>query len=248
MWVLIILVTAFISSAIIIGNTIQQARDFYSDTFRWREHEYSKIAKLSAGISSEKVKETLGSPLFVRKSKDGLLTESSFRGRDYWVQTISDSSGTVKLLAVTACDDDFKPEIQSPVGRIVLNESRFDSTNKTPLAVRYFLSGATANSFFYDEYNLGNPGFYKTYLIGIDDACPALANYALDLAHQGQWPFAMQNAYEAAPYSATDEIVAAFRVNSIVNTYAETDVFTSAETLLGSFQIGVDRILIRTAR
>jgi hypothetical protein len=246
-WVLLILAAVFVSSVITIGHAVLQARDLYSDTFRWRQEEYRKIGSLAAGISSEKVKETLGSPLFVRKSQDGSLTESSFRGRDYWVQTISDLSGTVRLLAITACNLDFKPEIDSLVGRIVLNESRFDSTNGAPSGIRYGLSGATANSFFYDEYYLGNPGFYKTYLVGIDDACPAVANYAEDLAAQGELPFIIRNLRQADPYSADNQVVAAFRANSVINTYAETDVFTKPDQLLSSFQIGVDRILIRTA-
>ncbi len=100
-------------------------------------------------------------------------------------------------------------------------------------------SGATANSYYYDEYYFGNPGLYKTYFVGINDACPYKATNDLRL------PF-LTSAYTKATFRPEDQAVKAFRADAVANTYAETGP-SADQHALEAFQIGASRILTRTA-
>lgn len=251
-FVLLFLVAAALPTAYAVTQLVSIGRDYYRDTYLWRDDEYDKIASLHGGISIAKVEEILGSPLFVRASEDGSLTESTFEGRDYWVQAVHDQQGTTQLIAVTSCAADFRPRIETPFGRVVLNESVFDSLTIEPYELRYFLSGATANSFFFDAYAGGNPGLYKTYFLGINDACPAVRNYAIE----GQIDVFEYGYYDGVDFASGESTFEDFRANSVINTYAETylaastrpdvGIFIEPSRILESFQIGVDRLLTRT--
>ena len=143
----------------------------------WRQQEYGKIAQLRGGLTLERFRELLGVPMFVTSSKDGQIpTEYLFHGRDYWVQALADTLGTVQLMTVTSCDDHFQPRVGGFTGSnpslqpIVLNQTRLNQSGPSPGRLRYFTSLATSNSYYYDEYYMGNPGNYKTYFVGLNDA------------------------------------------------------------------------------
>lgn len=207
------------------------------------DQEYRKLAMLRGGLSLAYFEQVLGVPMFVTGSPDGKYTQSLFRGPDYWVQAISDAWGAVQLMAVTSCSTDFHPQFggdgdASRIGpAVVLNLTHFNEVG-SPRTVRYFTSGATANSYYYDEYYQGNPGNYITHFVGIDDACPSTP------LEEGL-PF-LSSAYMNRRYDSADPVVAQFRAAAIANTYAESGVFFD-EGVLAHFQIGADRILTRTA-
>lgn len=208
-----------------------------------REAEYRTIGRLRAGMTLAYFEDALGTPWYVAKSADGAYTEHLFRGRDYWVQTVSDAAGAVGRMAITSCDPDFHPSFNGVPGSspaitgVVLNETHFDQTDAEPYKVHYFTSGATANSYYYDEYYFGNPGNYKTYYVGINDAC------GYDAPTRD---FVLTDAYMNAPFDGSDPLVAQFRAAAIANTYAETGVFVD-EAELAAFPIGASRIITRTA-
>ena len=104
----------------------------------WRQQEYAKLGQLRGGLTLERFREQLGVPLFVTVSKDGLFTEYLFQRRDYWVQAVTDASGTVQLMSVTSCSNDFQPSFEafSGPGPIVLNRSRFSDVGQDPTYVR----------------------------------------------------------------------------------------------------------------
>jgi hypothetical protein len=136
-----------------------------------REAEYAKLAQLRGGLTLEYFRQILGVPLFVTHSRDGAFVQYLFRGRDYWVQAVSDTSAeSVLLVAITSCNPDFQPAFQVGGNDIVLKRSRLADL-PAPQTLRYFTSGATANSFYYDQAYYGNPGLYKTYFLGVNDAC-----------------------------------------------------------------------------
>lgn len=250
--VLVLLISAFVT----ITGFASDAWDYYDDRARWRDSEYDKIRQLRAGISIDRVAELLGSPLLTQKSADEVFTEKSFRGRDYWVQAVHDDVGTVVMVAITSCDLAFKPQIEGPLGTVVLNESHFDDLGD-PYRLRYFV-GNTANTFFFDEYYGGNPGFYKTYFLGINDACRATSDVsegvevAEGLKTTGGLvgdPDLPRN--RRAAYDPSNTQLVEFRSRAIINTYAETDPAprdfeVHADTILNAFQVGVDRIRTRT--
>ncbi len=266
--VLLLLLSGVIAAAGTVFSAAQCTWDAYDAHFQWREDEYNKIADLRAGISIERFREILGSPIFVRHNDDGSLVENSFQGRDYWVQAVEDSSGTVLLFSVTACDVDFRPKFEIPDGRsnkfaVTLNKTYLSDVRATPLRVMYSLPGATGNRNFYDEYGFGNPGYYKVYYIAIDDACPIRAINIDPLANQGLSFYRAVPVPYSTPAPALKTIdgvsyterlaIDAFRRQAITNTYAEFfgvsggPPITSTD-VLADFQVGIDRILIRTVR
>lgn len=212
-----------------------------------REGDYERLALLAAGITLERFVAVLGPPLFVTPSRDaGGLTQSLFQGREFWVQAISDASGTVHLMAVTSCSPEFKPAYRGVAGSnpaidiVVLQETRMDQTGAEPNMVHYSTSGATANSYYYDEYYFGNPGLYKTYFTGVTDGCQASFPPGADLF--------LGVDYRARQFDPNDARVAEFRAGATINTYAETSAFALPDIVNGSgFQVGADRILTRTA-
>ncbi len=188
-------------------------------------------------MSIAKFEEILGSPTFVQKKQ--VYSESVFKGRDHWVQAIYDGQGTVALFAVTSTALNFNPWFVTEVGTVILNKSRFSSTSSAPRKVRYFV-GNTANSYFFDEYFLGNPSRYKTYLLGINDVGPRGPEDAA--------PFVSQN-YRDRAFDSADILVSEFRNKAIVNTYAETSPHHDVDPVLEEhYQIGANRIDIREAR
>jgi len=261
--VLLLLLSAIIAAAGTVYGAAQCVWDGYDETYRWRQHEYEKIAELRAGISIERYDELLGSPLFVRDNDDGSLTESSFRERDYWIQAVHDATGTVLLFSVSACDEDFRPTFQIVDSRsvrfgVTLNDIPLSEVPATPDRVFYFLPVATANMYLYDEYYFGNPGLYKSYYVGINDACPARAINVAPFIDRELFfratPLPYGTAYaNETPISRADFIaIELFRRHSIPNTYAEAFFAVSRtkqmtmDDILADFQLGVDRILIRT--
>jgi len=247
LWAVLILILASSVATLLIGRLLFGGDDAEGQTLvqqsepneievDWREGEYGRIAQLRGGLSIERFRQLLGVPMFVTPSKDGQFTEYLFRRRDYWVQAVADMSGSVALMSVTSCDKDFQPSIADFGGPnpIVLNQTHFQQAGLNPTRLRYFTSAATSNSYYYDEYYLGNLGKYKTYFVGINDACRFEVPNDLRLPFMAQIP------------QWGDQAVHAFRANAVANTYGETGVFFD-ERVLESFQIGATRILVRTA-
>lgn len=231
--ILLIVLAVVVSSLFTLIQGFDSAVDYYHDKFLWRGDEYAKIQQLRAGDSTDFLDDLLGPPLLVRKSKDQAYTERNYRERDYWVQAIADGVGTVKFLAITACDSSFQPTITSPISTVTLNRSTFTSIG-TPRKLRYHSSAGSLGTWF-DEYGPGNPAFYKSYFFGLSDACPMVA-FAYDYIERSLHSVAGQDGVE---FDASNTAVEDFRRNSIINTYAETDVDTDPSPILAQFTIGV---------
>lgn len=236
--VLLVLAALVISSIVTIVGAVLAAWRFGTAHVWWRRDEYQKLKQLFAGMSIAKFEDVLGSPTFVQKKQ--VYSEGVFKGRHYWVQAIYDGQGTVALFAVTSTAPNFNPWFVTEVGTATLNKSTFSSTSSPPRKVRYFASGATANSYFFDEYFLGNPSRYKTYLLGINDVGPRNPEDAL--------PFVSQN-YRDRAFDSADVLVSEFRNKAIINSYAETSPHHDVDSILEEdYQIGANRIDIREAR
>lgn len=244
----LIYVAALVAAIVVIADTRLALHDRWNQHFDWRDDENAKLTSLAAGFSRTIFEEKLGAPVFDRTSKDGRLREQTFRGRDYWVQAISDRSGTVVLYAVTACDPDFQPEFSLPGGgppvQLRLNATTFEGASTGGGSTDYFIGAATANTRFYEHSGPGNPSFYQTAVWGINDACPNWLARLQPLQRDGHYPPTLTyNGWTSRPPAW----LVGFRRRAVINTYAETAPDFYLQDLRDTFQVGVDRILIRTA-
>jgi hypothetical protein len=242
--VTIVLLAFLISTLFTIATAVTEARNYYNETYRWRDREYKRLSSLHGGLNIEKFHEILGTPVFITTAHDGVpLNEATYKGRDYWVQAIFNSNGMVLMFSVTACED-FNPTFVNQIGKVTLGRSRMAFSDNIPGAIHYNIPGATANAYLIDEYYLGNPGNYKTYYFGLTDACGRLVGESYLTSPMFQDGYFL--GWENRTYPRTDYRILEFRQTSIVNTYGETAPFVDTKAFLASFQIGPNRILTRT--
>jgi hypothetical protein len=162
------------------------------------------------------------------------------------VQAISKGE-TVQLFTVTVCDRTLHPSFPgSPGTSIRLGISTFLYLHLPDAKARYNYSGATANSNFIDALGFGNPGNYKTYFWGLDDACPDWPTEEDRLVTEGAMRWTKYSDRYVGRASRT--VVRTFRRYAVLNTYGEAGVFVDVRPIEKRFQIGVDRILVRTVR
>lgn len=240
----LLLIGAVISAVIVIASPAITLFERLDRQLDWRDKEYVRLNSLAAGFSRAVFAERLGSPLFDRESDDGRFREQTFRRRGHWVQAVSDRQGTVLLYAVTACDPEFKPEFALPgdPSRVFrLNEATFNDVGGMPIA-DYFI-GNTSNTRFMERFSVGNPSLYQMAVWGINDACPNWVAQLDSLREGGAYPPSL--GYQG-PATASSKWLKRFRRRAVINTYGETAPDFRVEDLKGAFQVGVDRILIRT--
>ncbi len=208
---------------------------------------YATLTSLAAGMYIGRFESALGIPVLVEDSAGGGRTEKTFDGPGYLVQTIQDSAGTVELMAVTACRPDFNPTFATAIGDVTLGKSTLGNQKlagektQPPFDPRYFLSPATANSYFYDQYYLGNPGNYVNYIVGLNDACKTSADFKplIALGYPALSKLTRANV-------ATTPGIQQFRDSAVINTFAETaPQYTNIDAIIKGFQIGADRLRVR---
>jgi hypothetical protein len=230
----------------------------------WRQAEYRRLNGLKAGYTIAKFEEVLGTPLFSRPAGRG-LTENTFQGRDYWVQAISDARGTVTIYAVTSCRRDFNPRFVIPLSgkqAASVTLSRTVSARVLPeryqggVIADYQGPGATSDIYYYDTWYGANPGFYKGFAWGVNDACPGWHREYFALEGRHLFPDYSLRSFHGYVLRGGPS-VARFRASVPVNTYAETaplvPTFTLRPTphmvafppLRPPLHLGADRILIR---
>lgn len=167
---------AFVAAVVGLGAAAIYVYDFYEKHADWRDHEYDTLRSLHAGYTRKAFSAKLGQPVFDVRSDNGKFREETYRGRGYWVQAISDDSGTVVVYSVTACDERFKPTFHNPATGepVTLNKTLLDGPGRHDDAawLDYYLPGATGNAWVHDFYYGGNPGNYQTTVVGLNDACP----------------------------------------------------------------------------
>lgn len=264
-YVRFISITAVVLGGLItIGAFFNQTGSYlYSEVFI-AENISDKVSNLSAGESINFFKQILGAEKTQRKVSDK-YTEYVFQYKSAFVQALTDNTNNEVLYwAITYCGDNpvvmkrpvfsmareytgkndfWGNEIDDFVlgQEILLNKSSFtDAFKKDKGDFKYFVSGATANSFAYESLYLGNPSAYQTIIIGVNDICPssqAIGEY-LDLMS-----------------TSTSEQIEQFREHARINTYGETSPFAGDEIvkLLDAQQernepyitFGVDRISVR---
>jgi hypothetical protein len=110
------------------------------------------------------------------------------------------------------------------------------------LHARYYISGATANSYLFESVSGGNPTQYKMYAWGVNFSCPSFSTNSNEASAVSAE--LVGKGYEG-PTSEASPAIQEFRKATIINTYVETAPF--ADLVYGDQgDLGVDRLLIRT--
>ena len=218
---------------------------WYDHKYRWRVAEYRRLNALHAGFTERKFEELLGTPAFYEISDDRRWSERTYRGRGYWLQTVARrGSNAVAFFAITSCSQSFNPTFRLPDGtRITLNKSTLASIDLPFATADYFAPGATANAHFYDILSGGNPENYKSFAWGFNDPCLNMRRWDqfADVRTFGEFGGSYQGPSEGGGAG-----IQAFRQKLPVNTYAETAPTVGFAEGARHFQVGPDRILIRT--
>ena len=216
---------------------------WYDHAYRWRKHEYARLHSLHAGYTERKFEASLGAPAFHNVKRN--WTENTFRGRDYWLQTVTRRGSTrVVYFSVLSCSKSFNPTFQLPdTTKITLNKMTLRQVGDAADFADYFAPGATANAHFYDLLQGANPTNYKSYAWGFDDACLNMKSWTAFLTKPFLKAVGFAGQYQGDPLGGGPAIQG-FRKRIPVNMYAETSPLDDFAN--GAFQVGPDRILIRT--
>jgi len=246
----LIFAALLLSSLVTISSAVGDLRTWYESRFEWKDAEYAKLASLHAGYSFATFKDKLGAPLFVAPVPHTQFTENSFKGRGYWVDVVVDKAGTALSYAVTSCQEDFRPAFSFADGdstaHVTLNRSTMTRV-ADGAELKVFMSGATANSYAFNLVPGSNPTNYKYYAWGLNDSCKWKSTEGEDVSDA--WLSWQDRHLSNDPYVEPDGLDASVRAlmrKSIVNTYMETAPMVP-DSKVYPRQIGVDRILIRTA-
>jgi hypothetical protein len=151
-----------------------------------------------------------------------------------------------------------RPSVPAKLGvagesNIPLNVSTFADITSTSsreaeyTQVDYFPSGATPNSRFFESLGGGNPTDYKEFAWGIDDACPDWYT-RYDRMYRRTELGGPVRGYRGTVRRVPRRLIGLRKTQS-VNTFAETAPFSDPRPFWGFesvFQVGVDRLLIRT--
>ena len=203
-----------------------------------------KIAKVSPGQSINYFRKIFGAEITNRKVSDE-NRELIFRYKTSYIQIIVDNDENVVFFSVTDCKNPveilnsafksaYSGNKQIFPDKVILNKTTFSNFFRFNDESReYFISGATANSYYYEyEYN-GNPAHYQTFFIGINDIC-GLSNFSLLSSFKD--------------YNSKEDIEE-FRRKVFITTYGESAPFAGDKILNllkeNKIYLGPDRVLFR---
>ncbi len=109
------------------------------------------------------------------------IKEYIFGNKYFWLQIITDQNNKTLAYGVTTRVSDFNPEFEIPVcsynnkkddcipyNKVILGKTKFSDIPIEPESA-YAFQGV--NRIYYDEeYWFGNPGYYQSYFIGLNDS------------------------------------------------------------------------------
>lgn len=138
--------------------------------------EYEKLARLSAEVQIDYFTNLLGGAIYINPSSTG-LDEYIFVHPLYYVQAlVQNNTGKVMAYGVTARTEDFYPPLiigadrQIAIGEKSFTDLATEITDGNQPDSCYYNLGNTATSYFFESFYFGNPGYYQTYLIGINSS------------------------------------------------------------------------------
>lgn len=261
-WIIFVIIVATISGMITIITGVKGVRELYTETIGKRSYEQKLINELSTTVNISLFKKILGTEI-IKFQQDKELWQYLFKRYSYYVQAITDNSGTVLFYSITGCDPKKPLTIRPPESREINNklnkigslnkitlhrdtfDSVFDAKNIDP-KLFYFLSGATASSYALESYYGGNPSLYQTVYIGINDAC----SNEVEKMYNYVDTFLTDSIDGVDLSKIVNRDITSFRHEAKINTYAETSPFFDVEKLIleDYFSVGPDRVMVRVLR
>jgi hypothetical protein len=242
---------ASIAACVGLGLALRDGfRTGWRRTVGQRRHTVRLVEGISVGVTEKLVEERLGQPLTRRELpqppelqewETAARYESVYRLPAAWLQTLSGADGTILRYAVTVVDNRVRIRVGDQAfpnlagGPLVLGKNRF-SDLREPEEFRLFVSGATASSYYWGRFYLGNPAGYLTYWLSYNDAGVSLLDEARFL--QLGW----RARRDGSSIPPADPELDAFRRHSRPNTYV---CALSGTTTHESVGLGVDRVSVR---
>lgn len=242
---LLVLVAAVIgATTTVIGTGIGIDR-WYDDRYRADDRTEDMLESLRANVVVEEFDDKLGRPRISTPEESGESTQHIYGGDGYWVQAVADTNGVVVRFAVTVCDPDLHPTWDLPGRnvdeqplRLVLRNTAVGEFGTEASGWQWSIFTATANKFVYATYGGGNPTNYQTYSWGWNDAC---LDRELDDLIDGTDDIQPTGTTEGTLSTDFQRVLTALPANTF-----GIHGIDLAETDTSDFQIGADRIMVRT--
>lgn len=173
-----------ITSSIIVSQLIINS---YKQHIGWEHVEQHKISLLAPMETNEYIESVMGKPIL--RDKVGSYTKNIYKGRNYWVISLTDSSNTAQAIGITSCGDSgFYPAItNNPFGHTInLGKDKMSKGASGVYVKRsdvdeghyYFVGGASRPQYFYDFSYVG-VGYYRDVITGNNSYCNKTSVYQL---------------------------------------------------------------------
>jgi len=239
--VLIGVIVVSLNAIVSTGTNLLQIKSTLETTLFKKQHLINTVEKLVPGTDISYYINKFGQPLFINVGDKTEKKEWVFVNEFFYLDVVTDLDNQVVYFAVTTRDKTFNPTFRtagypnnSPSFKVTLGSTRFSDLPTTPEQI----SGCVgARRFFYHELHyLGNPGHYKTYGVGINDAGILSEEDAI-------WDFLIENSEyctfvnERSPSLENESFLTA-RKNSIINTYFETAPLVSISSMSAQIFVG----------
>ncbi len=194
--------------------------------------EYSKLRKLSPGISINKFKDLLGDEMFVNKLSNEVV-EYVFVNPLYYVEAATDIDNNVLFYSITTRRDGFNPKFEFFKKYPDSNETVFVELGKTTFAeldeifstpiYTAYMTGANW-SYYYEAYYPGRP--YQTHIFSINSS-------------NGVWPAITPSSDKIDNLGFTDTKITneewlEHRKTTIINTYTITTPFYGMKEIISN--------------
>ena len=162
------------STFITISQGFTVVRDYYVSTIGYKKELLKQISGLNAGVHIDNFKNIFGTPLFVNGT---LIKEYIFVNNYFYLQAITDSSGTILAYSITIREKNFNPQIDlgpytsnNISKKIILGETTYlglaDFSDPNEI-----FSYVGAHNYHYTEgYYFGNPGKYQTFIFSTNES------------------------------------------------------------------------------
>lgn len=165
-------------------GAFRASRHAYVSTVGKRREHHKRLGRLTADVHLDYFTSLADQSVHafknVLRGSDGetpsSFVEYIFVNDFYYLQAVTDSIGAVVFYSVTTRQKTFNPLIwPSRYGNLTdaqparLGLFTLDQF-KAPTGARYFFSGATAPSHYTESFSWGNPGLYRTYFLGYNEA------------------------------------------------------------------------------